>query len=225
VIAIAAQNEQSHVAGVVTSSVTAFATAPPQFTDAEATDAAQRAFQRSCKILAADLSAGLGTLRTIASTAPFVGLMGTCLGIMNAFRGIAMSKSAALAMIASAMAEALVTTAARLLVAIPAVWCHNYLRIRFDLFKSEMSNAGLEATTYLHAHRQWHNHPACSVLGTKSFALIADGSARRSWEIPYDRQRCLLLGIGLCAVYLAYDVALGVYWHFAAIAALVHQSR
>ena len=147
------------MATVVAAGLTAYAAAPSQFTDAEAIETAERAFQRSRKFLAADLKLGLGTLATIASSAPFIGLLGTVSGIVNAFRGIGMAKAVAIAMVMSSLAEALVTTAMGLFVAVPAVWCRNYLRSRIEAFESEMSNAALEAVTYLKAHRQWRNRP------------------------------------------------------------------
>ena len=63
-------------------------------------------------------------LATTGSTAPFIGLLGTVWGIMDAFRGIGASGSASLAVVAPAIAEALITTAAGLAVAIPAVMAY-----------------------------------------------------------------------------------------------------
>ena len=64
-------------------------------------------------------------LATTGSTAPFIGLLGTVWGIMDAFRGIGAAGSASLAVVAPAIAEALITTAAGLAVAIPAVMAYN----------------------------------------------------------------------------------------------------
>lgn len=68
---IAKRNRLSHVATLVTAGLAAFASAPPHFTDGEAIHTAERAFQRRRQIFAAKLRLGLGTLTTIASTAPF----------------------------------------------------------------------------------------------------------------------------------------------------------
>jgi biopolymer transport protein ExbB/TolQ len=89
VISVAARNSRSHVGTVIAVGLTAFASAPPEFTDIEAIDVAQRAFQRSRKMFAADLKLGIGTLSSIASSAPFIGLLGTVFGMMNAFGGSA----------------------------------------------------------------------------------------------------------------------------------------
>lgn len=67
VISIAARNSRSHVATLIAAGLTAFASAPPEFTDIEAIDAAQRAFQCSRKMFAADLKLGIGTLSTFAA--------------------------------------------------------------------------------------------------------------------------------------------------------------
>lgn len=72
------------------------------------------------------LHAYLIFLATIGSTAPFIGLLGTVWGIMDAFRGIGAAGSASLAVVAPAIAEALITTAAGLAAAIPAVMAYNY---------------------------------------------------------------------------------------------------
>ena len=72
------------------------------------------------------LHSHLPFLASAGSTAPFIGLLGTVWGIMNAFRGIGSAHSASLAVVAPAIAEALVTTAAGLIVAIPAVMAYNH---------------------------------------------------------------------------------------------------
>ena len=77
-------------------------------------------------------------LATIGSTAPFVGLFGTVVGIINAFKGISSEKSTGLGAVAGGISEALVTTAFGLFVAIPAVWMFNYFNGRVKSFDVEM---------------------------------------------------------------------------------------
>jgi len=91
--------------------------------------------------LAAVLSIELGSLKAIASSAPYLGLAGTCVGIMSSlgFDG-AMEKNTFLTMVAANMAAALATTAAGILVAVPATCSYNYLCTRKDLLESEVSN-------------------------------------------------------------------------------------
>src|SRR5207237_14717 len=77
-------------------------------------------------IVHAELKRGLSSLATIGSTAPFVGLLGTVIGILTAFKKINETKAAGLASVAGGISEALVTTAVGLFVAIPAVMMFNY---------------------------------------------------------------------------------------------------
>lgn len=71
------------------------------------------------------LERGLGFLATAGSSAPFIGLLGTCIGIINSFRAIAGSQNTSLAVVAPGIAEALFATAIGLFVAIPAVMAFN----------------------------------------------------------------------------------------------------
>jgi biopolymer transport protein ExbB/TolQ len=73
------------------------------------------------------LKRGYGWLATVGSTAPFVGLLGTVMGIVTAFEKMAASGSGGLGTVSAGIAEALITTAFGLLVAIPAVMAFNYL--------------------------------------------------------------------------------------------------
>lgn len=218
VISVAARYRWSHVATVVAAGLTAFAAAPPQFTNTEAISASERALLRRCKMNSRQLRLGLGTLATIASSAPFIGLLGTVFGIMHAFRGVAMATSAWIAMVASSMAAALVTTAMGLLVGTAAVWCRNYLCGRVEIFESEMSNASLEAITYLTAHEEWRKAPQHLADGDEGLFGGPNNSAAHLWEVPYDRQRGLLLAMWLCVLFLAFTLVRGVYahWQYAA---------
>jgi biopolymer transport protein ExbB len=96
----------------------------------------------------AELKRGVSTLATIGSTAPFVGLFGTVVGIINAFKGISTEKSTGLGAVAGGISEALVTTAVGLFVAIPAVWMFNYFTGRIDAFDVEMGNSSSELIDY-----------------------------------------------------------------------------
>ena len=75
-----------------------------------------------------NLRRGVSFLATVGSTAPFVGLLGTVIGIVNAFRLMAASGSGGLGTVSGGIAEALVTTAFGLVVAIPAVAAYNALQ-------------------------------------------------------------------------------------------------
>jgi len=114
----------------------------------ETIEASKRALERTEAIVHAELKRGLGGLATIGSTAPFVGLFGTVVGILNAFKGISQEKATGLAAVAGGIAEALVTTAMGLLVAIPAVMMFNYLTGRVEAFDVEMDNSSSELVDY-----------------------------------------------------------------------------
>ena len=83
-----------------------------------------------------------------SSTGPFVGLFGTVVGIINAFKGIASSKATGLAAVAGGISEALVTTAIGLFVAVPAVWAYNYFNNLTESLDVEMDNSASELVDY-----------------------------------------------------------------------------
>jgi biopolymer transport protein ExbB/TolQ len=85
------------------------------------------------------LQHGLGTLGTIASVSPFIGLFGTILGVMRAFRDLAAYQGAGPGVVAVGIAEALVTTAAGLFVAIPAVAAYNFFNRRSQELADELN--------------------------------------------------------------------------------------
>ena len=111
-------------------------------------EAAKRGLDRSIAIVHAEMKRGLCGLATIGSTAPFVGLFGTVVGIINAFKGIEASKATGLSAVAGGIAEALVTTAFGLLVAVPAVWAYNYFTNKVEAFDVEMDNSSMELINY-----------------------------------------------------------------------------
>ena len=111
-------------------------------------DTVRRAIQRASALTANDLKKGIAALATIGATAPFVGLLGTVVGIITAFQGIAATGSGGLGAVSAGIAEALVETALGLLVAIPAVWFYNYLTGRIEYFNVEMDNSSSELLDY-----------------------------------------------------------------------------
>jgi biopolymer transport protein ExbB len=111
-------------------------------------DTVRRAIQRAAALTASDLKRGVASLATIGSTAPFVGLLGTVVGVINAFVGIAATGSGGIGAVSAGIAEALVETALGLLVAIPAVWFYNYLTGRIEYFNVEMDNSSSELVDY-----------------------------------------------------------------------------
>jgi biopolymer transport protein ExbB len=111
--------------------------------------AVNRAVERSSMRTVADLRRGLSALATVGSTAPFVGLLGTVAGIMTAFQSMAATGSGGLGSVSAGIAEALVTTAFGLLVAIPAVMMFNYLTNRVEEMQVDISDSANELVDYL----------------------------------------------------------------------------
>jgi biopolymer transport protein ExbB len=112
-------------------------------------NSAERAIERNMLLEVTNLKRGLAVLATVGSTAPFVGLLGTTIGIVNAFTGMATSGSGGLAAIGAGIAEALIATAFGLLVAIPAVWAYNYFTNKIDNLVAEMTYVSKEMIDYL----------------------------------------------------------------------------
>ncbi|MBC7839973.1 MAG: MotA/TolQ/ExbB proton channel family protein [Nitrospiraceae bacterium] len=148
-IKVADRYKKSHLAKVVVAGLQEFR-AHQESTEipGEEIEASKRALDRSEAIVHAELKRGISTLATIGSTAPFVGLFGTVVGIINAFKGIATEKSAGLGAVAAGISEALVTTAVGLFVAVPAVWMFNFFSSRLEAMDVEMGNSSSELIDY-----------------------------------------------------------------------------
>ena len=150
-IALAEKQKVSHVARVLGE---ALVEVKPLLRDRATVSAgdinsAERAVERQMLILLSELKRGLGVLATVGATAPFVGLLGTVMGIVNAFTGMALSGSGGLAAISAGIAEALITTAFGLLVAIPAVWLYNYFQTKIENLTVEMTYTSKEFVDFL----------------------------------------------------------------------------
>jgi len=147
-VAAAERNKKSHLARVVAAGLQEYNNQTGTVGPEEELEASRRALERAEAIVHAELKRGLAGLATIGSTAPFVGLFGTVVGILNAFKGISGAKATGLAAVAGGISEALVTTAIGLFVAIPAVWMFNYFTGRVEAFDVEMENSSSELIDY-----------------------------------------------------------------------------
>jgi len=148
-IKIADRFPKSHLAKVVVAGLQEFrAHQMSSDISGEEIAASTRALERAEAIVHAELKRGISGLATIGSTGPFVGLFGTVVGIINAFKGISSEKSTGLGAVAGGISEALVTTAVGLFVALPAVWAYNYFSGRVEAFDVEMSNSSSELVDY-----------------------------------------------------------------------------
>lgn len=130
--------------------VTALKTAgPDDVGDFDLVDAVNRAIDRVKEREIADLKKGLGGLATIASAAPFVGLFGTVVGIINVFATMKIDGGGGIAAVAGGIGEALITTAFGLLVAIPAVMVFNYFTNAIDNFVVDMNETSSELISFM----------------------------------------------------------------------------
>ena len=137
--------KHSHLAKVVSAGLMEFQyEKDSSLSGQDVVEAARRAIERSMFTTTADFKRGVGGLATVATTAPFIGLFGTVIGIINAFSGMATSGSGGIGAVSAGISEALVTTAVGLFVAIPAVWMFNLFTNKIERFQMEMSNASSE---------------------------------------------------------------------------------
>ena len=146
----ASKYPQSHLARVVSAGLQSFQyesqTSP--LSAPEVVEAATRAVERATLLTTSDLKRGIGSLATIATITPFIGLFGTVIGIINAFTGMALAGSGGIGAVSAGIAEALVATAFGLGVAIPAAWMFNYFTNKLERLQIEMSYSASELVDF-----------------------------------------------------------------------------
>ena len=148
-ISVAEQNKRSHLAKVVEAGLQEYhSQGASAELSGEQIESSRRACERAEAIVNAELKRGLSGLATIGATAPFVGLFGTTVGIINAFQGMSSEKTAGLSAVAGGISEALVATAFGLFVAVPAVWAYNAFTNKVEAFQIEMTNSSSELMDY-----------------------------------------------------------------------------
>lgn len=126
-----------HLTAVLGAGVNALAERPNKVGIQNAT----RALDKKSSEQIAKLRAWFGIMASVGSTAPFVGLAGTTMGVINAFQGMASSEGAGLAGISAGISEALITTFIGIVVAIWGVWCFNYFNGRVEKVIEELTTA------------------------------------------------------------------------------------
>ena len=141
-------HQKSHVAQVVRAGVEELSDNSTNDPD-QRVEMVSRAIERSTTRTLADMRDGLGGLATIGSTAPFIGLFGTVLGIVHAFQGIAESGSGGIAAVSAGIAEALIATALGIFVAIPAVMAFNYFVATLEKFHIEIQTTTAQFVDFL----------------------------------------------------------------------------
>jgi biopolymer transport protein ExbB/TolQ len=144
------QHENSHVAQVLSSGILEYDGVLQAGRDPEGSlELVSSALRDSMSETLIKLKGGLGFLATIGSTAPFIGLFGTVVGIINAFQGIAATGSGGMAAVSGGIAEALVSTALGIFVAIPAVVAFNSFTGKIENFHVEMNRASSQLVNCL----------------------------------------------------------------------------
>ncbi|MBX5481698.1 MAG: MotA/TolQ/ExbB proton channel family protein [Myxococcaceae bacterium] len=137
---------------------------------------ARREMLRKTEALAADVRRGLSVLASVGSVAPFVGLLGTVLGIINSFQSIAKEGSGGLGTVSSGISEALIVTAAGLVVAIPAVLAFNFLTTQSDGILRALDQSRGEFLDFLENAEDHGRAPAAHPAnGATTAAAIATG--------------------------------------------------
>jgi biopolymer transport protein ExbB/TolQ len=123
---------------------------PEEIGDFDIVDAVNRAIDRVKEREVANLKKGLGGLASISSAAPFIGLFGTVVGIINSFQSMASNQGqGGLGVVSAGIAEALLTTAIGLGVAIPAVMVFNYFTNAIEAFVVDINDVSSELISYV----------------------------------------------------------------------------
>ncbi len=121
-------------------------------------EAVEKAIETAASIEIALLERGLIWLATVANIAPLLGFLGTVSGMMHAFEAIAAAEEVSAKLVATGIYEALITTAAGLIVAIPVQAAHNYFVSRIDKFVIDIEESGAELIDSLTTHsKQWEH--------------------------------------------------------------------
>jgi biopolymer transport protein ExbB/TolQ len=143
-------HQNSHVAQVVSAGIIEYDGVRQSGRDPVASlELVTSALRDSMSETLIQLKRGLGFLATIGSTAPFIGLFGTVVGIINAFRSIAATGSGGMSVVSGGIAEALVSTALGIFVAIPAVVAFNTFTGKIETFHVEMNRASSQLVNCL----------------------------------------------------------------------------
>jgi biopolymer transport protein TolQ len=110
----------------------------------EEVDAIDKILEKESSMQISNLERNVAFLATCANVAPFIGLLGTCWGIMNSFMNIGAQGSASLIVVAPGIAEALVATIVGLAVAIPSVMAFNWCNTKLKFIADDLNNFSLE---------------------------------------------------------------------------------
>ena len=150
-----------------------------------------RALQRATASKIAEFRRGLSGLATIRSTAPLVGLIGTAFGIIDMFMGMSKSSSAEVSAVTGGIAEALVTSAIGLAVAVPVAWLFNYFTNKVDNSSAKLIDFFLKF-----APDQYRERAVLIRRHTSLFVGIAFADVGGKALVRRDQNRSQLFGPG-----------------------------
>lgn len=172
VLAEAEKYPRSHLARVVRSGLTTFRHArnTADISGLTPVDRTQRHMERFMEEVGTDLRRGLSVLASVGSTAPFVGLLGTVVGIITAFQGIAATGSGGLSAVSAGISEALIETALGLTVAIPAVLAFNYLSTEIAREELGLNHA---SSQLLDTIEDWAERLSAGTAAAEAPAIVA----------------------------------------------------
>jgi biopolymer transport protein ExbB/TolQ len=145
VLAVMAAAKPNPLTSYLESALSTFVARINQGDDARrAAELATRELARRGEVVGYELNRGMNVLASTGSTAPFVGLLGTVLGIINAFKMIAATGAGGIGTIGASIGEALVVTGYGLVVAIPSVLVFNWLSGQIAVYERRLINSGSE---------------------------------------------------------------------------------
>jgi len=147
---VIALSNNSPAATVIAAGLIAFLKVP----DRSGVEAARRTAALSTRAVRFSLQRGLNHLGAIVVTAPFVGVLATCYGMLFGFGGCGSSKEACVASLFYTYSRALISTVVSLVVAVPSSWALRYFESRLNTFDLEMEGAGIELVNYLTVYLQ-----------------------------------------------------------------------
>jgi biopolymer transport protein ExbB len=139
----------SHMATLLASGMKTYIGALKEPGELGAIELTKRELARRAEAVSSELRRGMSVLASVGSVAPFVGLLGTVVGIISAFEGIAKEGSGGLGAVSAGISEALIVTALGLVVAIPSVLAFNFLSARVDALLLVLEQSRGEFVDYL----------------------------------------------------------------------------
>lgn len=190
-------------ANLIDAGFVAFQSAPSCCSRFQAGEYARRAMGRCGFLAHAEMRTGVTTVATIAALAPFVGLAGNVVGLLDSFRGGSNTPTGWLVLYASSIALSLVPTALGILVGVVAVWFYNHLIRRMEIFDVQTAKAAAVVISYLeNASDQRAYEAPSNLLSTPLFS-----GSPPDWEVRFDALRVLLGSVWFVWLYVVATIA------------------